>query len=187
MKTSFLKTVSLLAVMGLLSGCASQPEATMENEDQVGHIKMKRPKNVTYEQISSAGCKLSTASVIHTTSGQPYLLRILLANNSFRKIHIPEWYMLDAYNFIIHYRRLPSDKPTSRKIPFKTIKPFIPIKPLPRHSELILQPGNIAELNIKLPFIEELNPGETATFEVYLSSNLQTFKIKTPVFTVFSR
>ena len=63
----------------------------------------------------------------------------------------------------------------------------IPAKPLPRHAELRLLPGNRAGLTVALPFIGELNPGEKAIFEVYIATSLNTFKIKSDIFTVYAQ
>lgn len=183
----FFRTVfifSAAAALFLAAGCASQVEQVPED---YGHVKFKRPDKVVYEQISTAGCELKTPLEVHAVSGTAQTVDVQLINHSRRKIIIKEWYMLDQYNFSVFYRRLPEDRPVDPKTPFKNYTVRIPAKPLPRHAELRLLPGNRAGLTVALPFIGELNPGEKAIFEVYIATSLNTFKIKSDIFTVYAQ
>lgn len=175
---------SATAALLFSAGCSSSPQKPPED---YGHVKFKRPARVVYEQISSAGCELKTPLEVQAVAGTSHTIDIQLINHSRREIVIKEWYMIDQYNFSVFYRRLPADRPIDPKTPFKNYTVRIPVKPLPHHAELRLLPSNRAALTISLPFIGELDPGETAAFEVYIATSLNTFKIKSPRFMVYAR
>lgn len=174
----------LLALALGLTGCSSTPTI---DEDSYGHVKLKRPEKIVYEQISAAGCELAVPLDVPAVAGTPLELDVQLINESRRELCIKEWYMIDQYNFAVYYRQVPADRPLDKHTPFKSYKVAIPLKPLPRHAELRLRPGNRAMLTVTLPFTGNLNPGEQASFEVYLATNLNTFKIKSKRFMVHAR
>ncbi len=169
---------------GIAGGCAA-PETI--DESQVGHVTMKRPAQVQYEQIPADGCTLEPLGKLEAVAGTPFMLNVLLTNRGLRDLQIKEWYMIDQYNFAVYYRRLPADRPLDPKTPFNCYRVRIPFKPRPNHSELRLAPGNRAELTVELPFTGELAPGEKAEFEVYLATALETFKLRSPTFLVVAR
>ncbi len=173
---------SLLAL--ICGGCASNSD---ESGDDFGRIRLRRPDNVVYKEISTAGCELDVPVDLHAVAGTSTIMNVQLINNSSRKLQIQEWYMIDQYNFSIFYRRLPDDRPMDRTTPFQKYSVTIPAQPQPHHAELRLNPGNRAMLTVALPFIEDLAPGETAVFEVYIATSLNTFKIKSKMFMVYTR
>lgn len=171
-------------IVFLSAGCATVRE---EPPADFGHVKLKRPKNVVYEQISTRGCELQTPREVRAIAGTRQTIDVLLHNNSKREIFIKEWYMTDNYNFSIFYRRLPADRPLDPKTPYQKYTVRIPAKPLPKHAELRLMPGNRAMLAVDLPFVEQLAPGENAIFEVFVATSLHTFKISSKTFMVYTR
>ena len=184
MNRIILRSMFAAALLLTLSAC-STPEVI--DEDSYGHVKLKRPDKIVYENISTAGCELVTPQDVHAVAGTPFELNVQLVNESRRLLQIKEWYMIDQYNFSIFYRRVPADRPLDKRTPFKKYSVRIPLKPLPRHAELRLRPGNRAMLTVTLPFTGELNPGENASFEVYLATSLNTFKLKSKRFMVHAR
>ncbi|MBE6380208.1 MAG: hypothetical protein E7047_04695 [Lentisphaerae bacterium] len=163
------------------AGCASVKEEPAEP----GHIKLKRPDKIVYEQIPNAGCELIVPQDIRAVAGNQCLVNVQLLNGGRRSLVIKEWYMIDNYNFSIFYRRLPSNKPADPQAPFQRYTPTIPLKPLPQHSELRLHPGNRAMLTVELPFVAQLLPGDSAVYEVCIASSLKTFKLASKRFTVY--
>ena len=170
----------LLAAAGLFSGCGT---AQIPDEN-FGKIKVKPPEKIVYEVIPSKGCALLTAPDMKVIAGDAANVEVQLVNNSRRELCIKEWYMLDSNNFAVFYRRVPADRPLKPGTPFKQYAPKLVGKP--RHAELRLKPENQAVLNVNLPFVSELNPGEMAMFEVYLAINLNTFKLRSKTFTVYA-
>lgn len=167
----------------LASGCVSEAP----DEDQVGHVSMKRPASVTYEQIDAGDMKLEPVGELRLTAGTPGVISIQLTNHGIKDVQIPEWYMVDQYNFAVYYRRLPDDRPVDPAAPYQCYRVKIPFKPRPVHSELQLKPHNRALMTVTLPFISELAPGEKAEFQVYVATALMTFKIQTAPFTVMTQ
>ena len=176
-----------LALLTLLTiicgGCAGNTEVI---DDDFGRIRLRRPDNVVYQEISTAGCELEVPVDLHAVAGTSTIVDVQLINNSSRKLQIHEWYMIDQYNFSVFYRRQPDDRPMDRSIPFKKYTVAIPAQPQPHHADLRLNPGNRAQLTVALPFIAELAPGENAVFEVYIATALNTFKIKSKTFMVYT-
>ena len=170
----------MLAAAGLFTGCSTEQTV----DENFGKIKVKPPEKIVYEVIPSKGCALVTAPDMKVIAGDAANIEVQLLNNSRRELCIKEWYMLDSNNFAIFYRRLPSDKPLDPKTPFKNITPRLTGQP--RHAELRLKPGNRAVLTVNLPFISDLNPGETAAFEVYIATSLNTFKLRSKRFVVYA-
>lgn len=183
MKLSILRGCTCALALLISAGCASKVENVAEQE---APLKFKRPEKVVYKQIPTQGCELTTPLEVQAVAGTSQLIDVQLINHTRRAIEIDEWYMIDQYNFSVFYRRLPSDKPLDPATPYKNYTVRIPAKPLPRHAELKLMPGNRAVLTLALPFVGELNPGETAAFEVYVATSLKTFKIKSKPFMVYA-
>lgn len=174
---------SVLAAVFALCGCVSE-QPDLEN---YGKVKFKRPEKVVYTQVSSRDCELAVPTEIFPEAGKAAEVNVQLIYHGKKELHIHEWYMIDQYNFSVFYRRIPSDKPMDPKMEFTEYTEIIPIKPLPRHSELRLNPGNRAMLTVKLPFIEKLPAGEKAVYEVYIATSLKTFKIKSKHFMIYCR
>ena len=170
----------LILAAGLFSGCSTEQVP----DENFGKIKVKPPEKIVYDVIPSQGCALVTAPDMKVIAGDAANIEVQLINNSRRELRIDEWYMLDSYNMAIFYRRLPSDRPLDPKTPFQKITPRMTSKP--RHAELRLKPNNRVILNIPLPFVSDLNPGEMATFEVYIATNLHTFKLRSKRFMVYA-
>ena len=170
----------LIAATGFFCGCSTDQTP----DENFGKIKVKPPEKIVYEIIPSTGCSLVTAPDVKVIAGDAAAMEVQLVNKSRRELRIKEWYMLDGNNFAIFYRRLPSDRPLDPKTPFKKITPRLTGQP--RHAELRLKPENRAVLTVNLPFVSDLNPGETAAFEVYIASNLNTFKLRSKRFMVYA-
>lgn len=181
-------TCRLLAIptiiVVLFSGCATEP---VEVDENYGHIRFQRPENVVYQEIPSDGCELAVPVNLHAVAGASCSVEVQLVNHSRRKLHIQEWYMIDQYNFSIFYRRHPADRPLDPATAFEEYTVRIPAKPQPRHSELILNPGNRAVLTVNLPFVGNLAPGENAIYEVFIATSLKTFKIRSKTFLLYAR
>lgn len=176
----------LLTIAASVFFCGCSSNEPVADED-FGKLKVKPPKKIVYEIIPSRGCRLETPHDVNAVSGSAQEIEVRLINNGWKELRIKEWYMLDNYNFAVYYRRLPSDRPLDPKTPFKKFVPHITRKSQPRHAELRLARGNQAVLNVLLPFVGDLNPGEMATFEVYLATNLNTFKLRSSRFMVYAR
>lgn len=175
-----------LAAAVVLSGCASDnPESTADED--FGKVKFKRPDKVTYEQISTRDCELNVPGDVQATAGTPSEIPVQLINHGRTAVIIKEWYMVDQYNFQIFYRKVPADKPLDNDVPYQKYSVRIPARPQPRHAELRLNPGNRAVLNVALPFTGDLAPGETAVFEAFVVTSLNTFKLRSPKFHVYAR
>ena len=170
----------LIAAAGCFCGCSTR---TVPDED-FGKLKVKPPEKIVYDVIPNTGCSLVTAPEVKVIAGDAADIEVKLVNRSRRELCIKEWYMLDSNNFAIFYRRVPADRPLPSGTPYKKYTPKLVGQP--RHAELRLKPDNQAVLNIPLPFIGELNPGEMAIFEVYLAINLNTFKLRSKPFTVYA-
>lgn len=173
--------MGMALVLLLAAGCVSEAPV---DENKFGHMTMKRPDKVAYEQIDTKGLTLEPIGNMVMASGTPGFVYVQLSNHSIRDVQIAEWYMIDQYNFAVYYRRLPADRPADPKTPYQCYSVRIPAKPRPVHSELRLKPHNRAQMLIELPFIGDLAPGEKAEFEVYVATSLMTFKIQTAPFTV---
>lgn len=180
MRKIFFFELFLIAVAACFCGCSTP---TRPDKD-FGKIKVKPPEKIVYDVIPSTGCSLVTAPEVKVVSGDAADIEVKLVNRSRRELCIKEWYMLDSNNFAVFYRRVPADRPLKPGTPFKQYAPKLVGKP--RHAELRLKPENQAVLNVNLPFVSELNPGEMAMFEVYLAINLNTFKLRSKTFTVYA-
>ena len=172
---------SLTTCVILLAGCTTVQEEPAEP----GPIKFKRPDKIVYQQIPSAGCELQVPQDVKAVAGNQCNIDVQLFNNSRRGLVIKEWYMVDQNNFTVFYRRLPADRPVDKNAPFMQYTPVIPLKPLPRHAELRLHPGNRAMLTVELPFVARLLPGDSAIYEVYIATSLNTFKLRSKRFNVY--
>ena len=177
------KSALFLLTAIICGGCTTTTE---EPDDNFGRIRLRRPDNVVYQNISSAGCELDVPVDLHAVAGTSTTMEVQLINGSSRKLQIHEWYMIDQYNFSIFYRRHPADRPIDRSMPFQEYTVAIPSQPQPHHAELRLNPGNRAQLTVALPFVEKLSPGENAVFEVYIATSLNTFKLKSKTFMVYT-
>lgn len=173
----------VLGVVFMFCGCVSE-QIDLEN---YGKVKFKRPEKIVYKQISSRDCELTVPTELFLASGKPSTVNVQLIYNGKKELYIQEWYMRDQYNFSVFYRRIPSDKPMAPGTAFTEFTEVIPLKPLPRHAELRLTPGNRAMLSVELPFTAKLAAGEEAVYEVYITTALKTFKIKSKRFMVYCR
>ena len=102
------KSALFLLTAIICGGCTTTTE---EPDDNFGRIRLRRPDNVVYQNISSAGCELDVPVDLHAVAGTSTTMEVQLINGSSRKLQIHEWYMIDQYNFSIFYRRHPADRP----------------------------------------------------------------------------
>ena len=171
---SFLSAVFLLAFF--ICGCASDKSAESPLDPGKFDNMPKRHTKKTVQKISADTCDLKIPHDLTATAGTAPELPVMLIYHGFKTLDIQEWYMLDQYNFKFHYRRVEPNKPNSKKAPFKIYR----VKP-PKNanrSGLILNRNNRAALSIKVPFIGEMQPGENALFEIYISTTLKTFALQ---------
>ena len=173
----------LFSAVSLLIFCGCVTEVP---DKDFGKKKIPPPDKVNYQKISSTHCKIAVPMEVKAISGTPLTIPVQLINNSTRVLLIKEWYMLDQNNFAIFYRRVPADHPLDNRTPFTRIVPRLLRNPPPRHAELQLKPANRAMFELNIPFIGELNPGEKASFEVYIATSLKTFSLKSPRFMIYA-
>lgn len=178
---SFMKKLSLcfsavILLTAFFCGCSSNDADQTDKDPSKFENMPKRQVKKTLQKIPTGDCELKIPYDITVTAGTSQELNIQLAYYGRKTLEVKEWYMFDRYNFEIRYRRLETNKLNNKKIPFKVFR-LKPPKGANR-SGLILNRGNRAVLSMNLPFVGELNPGEKALFEVYVSTTLKTFKLR---------
>ena len=173
---SYFSAVVLLSVF--FFGCASDDPAEKAKDPSKFENMPKRQTKKTLPKIPTGDFELKIPYDITVSAGTAPEIGIQLVYYGRKTQEIKEWYMFDAYNFEIWYRRLDADNLNSKKVPFKKYRVMPPKGTDVNRSGLILNRDNQAMLTLPLPFIGELNPGEKALFEVYVYTSLRTFKLR---------
>ena len=178
MKNLLICMLGALTVSIISAGCSSGGK-TPELDPTKFENMPKRVTKKTLPKISTDECELKIPYDITVNAGTSLDLNIQLAYYGRKTLEIKEWYMFDQYNFDVWYRKLETGKISNdKKLPFKLYKVKPPKGSDVNRSGLILHRDNRAVLTVTLPFTGELNPGEKALFEVYISTNLRTFKLR---------
>ena len=178
MKNLLICMLGALTVSIISAGCSSGGK-TPELDPTKFENMPKRVTKKTLPKISTDECELKIPYDITVNAGTSLDLNIQLAYYGRKTLEIKEWYMFDQYNFDVWYRKLETGKISNdKKLPFKLYKVKPPKGSDVNRSGLILHRDNRAVLTVTLPFTGELNPGEKALFEVYISTNLRTFKLQ---------
>ena len=170
--------LGLAALLLGFSGCAS---ADPEPEEKPAVSPKKNGFVRESRKVDGSEVDFSQIGNTRLTAGAPAVIGVQLFNRGAKELAVSEWYMQDGNNFAVHYRRVPADRPAAGA-PWLKYVPKVP--PKARRIELILKPRTRAQFLVELPFIGELSPGERADFELYVTTALTTFHVKTPVFTV---
>lgn len=178
MKKLFCYLSASIVLMAGVAGCSANKGPEKNLDPSEFENMPKRSSKKTLPKIPTHDCELKVPYDITAQAGTSLDLNVILSYHGRKVLEINEWYMFDPYNFEVHYRQLSADRINDKKTPFKVYKAIPPRGSDANRSGLILNRDNQAILNLPLPFIGELNPGEKALFEVYVSTRLRTFKLR---------
>ena len=144
---------------------------------------------VVYRKINDAEITLSTSrDEITFRSGEPAVLELDLCNEAVTPLEIPEWYLLDPDNFLIHFRPYVSGETPLEAASaewFMIAPDFDRPKP-PEHYTLSLNPGNKARFSVPLDFIERIPADRNMIFIAYAELNLSSISALSPMFVIVS-
>ena len=178
MKTFFNCFSAVVLLAFFVCGCTSDKSAESIKDPGKFENMPHRHTKKTLPKIPTDDFELKIPYDITVSAGTSPEIGIQLAYYGLKTREIKEWYMLDAYNFEIWYRRLDAGKLNGKKVPFKKYRVMPPQGTDVNRSGLIMNRNNRAMLSMNLAFISELNPGEKALFEAYVNTTLRTFKLR---------
>lgn len=182
-----MKISRLCAVLSAgLCLCGCMVEETVESEAMK---TLNENYYVVYRKVKNADVSLSTArDEIVFRSGEPALLELELSNEADTPVEIPEWYLLDPDNFLIHFRPYVSGETPMEAASaewFMIAPDFDRPKP-PDHYTLCLNPGNRARFSVPLDFIEKIPADRDMIFLAYAELNLSSISALSPMFVIVS-
>ncbi len=170
----------------LLCLCGCMVEETVESEAMK---TLNENYYVVYRKIRDADVVLSTSrDEITFRSGEPAVLELDLSNEAAAPVEIPEWYLLDPDNFLIHFRPYVSGETPQEAASaewFMIAPDFDRPKP-PEHYTLSLNPGNKARFSVPLDFIERIPADRDMIFIAYAELNLSSISALSPMFVIVS-
>ena len=145
--------------------------------------------HIVYRKVRDADVVLSTSrDEITFRSGEPAVLELDLSNEAAAPVEIPEWYLLDPDNFLIHFRPYVSGETPQEAASaewFMIAPDFDRPKP-PEHYTLSLNPGNKARFSVPLDFIERIPADRDMIFIAYAELNLSSISALSPMFVIVS-
>ena len=150
----------LLTAVLLAAGVAPAAEPRQSSADAPPG-KLRKRGEITSEMIKKVDVSMVEFTRIgaeRLPAGTAGAVAVQMFNHGVKEVEIPEWYMVDEYNFSVFYRRLPSDRPTDPQAPWLRCSPKIPAKA--RRVPLVMKSRTRAQFhNSEFPGLSAMGAG----------------------------
>jgi hypothetical protein len=151
--TDLLLVLTAFTIVILLVSCQ-----TDDGKDKPKKMNSANPDDFpVYPKIKEAKLKLELMTPRRSFyAGDDVELSFKLTNLDTKEILIYEWMANEADNLKVYYHIYRKDLKTFDRRKWKFVEPVLPEKP--KRTPLSLSPKGSALINVKLPFIKEIDP-----------------------------